>query len=150
MIDHCKKTAEIVKNTAVLINEKQEEKIDVNRVYATALLHDVARNFKFHAEKGGEILKGAGYTTVSEIINIHHNLTKVEENIITETELLYWADKRLKDTEIVSVEQRFKEAKAKCNGYEATKRMEQRFRSAKAIEEKIVALIGEDPYACRD
>lgn len=145
VIDHCKTTAQYVKTIGEEINQKQSEKINIERVYASALLHDVARNFKFHAEKGGEILKGAGYTVMAQSIAIHHNLVDVDEGFVTEDELLYWVDKRLKGSEIVPLAQRFKEAKAKCNGYEAAKRMEQRFESAKKIEAKIIALLGDDP-----
>lgn len=145
VIDHCKMTAQYVKTIGQQLNEKQEEKINTDRVYASALLHDVARNFKFHAEKGGEILKGAGYPVMAQSIAIHHNLIDVAQGCVTEDELLYWVDKRLKGDSIVSLEQRFKEAKAKCSGYEAAKRMEQRFQSAKAIEQKIIDILGADP-----
>ncbi len=145
VIDHCKLTAEYCKNVGKEINEKQKEQININRIYASALLHDVARNFKFHAEKGGEILKGAGYTVMAQSVAIHHNLIDVKDDTVTEDELLYWVDKRLQGTEIVSLEERFKKAKAKCNGYEAVKRMEQRFESARKIEAKIIQILGEDP-----
>ena len=145
VLDHCKLTAEYCRKIAEQLNEKQKEQIDVNRVYASALLHDVARNFKFHAEKGGEILKGAGYTVMAQTVAIHHNLIDVADGYVTEDELLYWVDKRLQGTEIVSLAERFKKAKAKCNGYEATKRMEQRFESAKKIESKITEILGKNP-----
>lgn len=145
VIDHCKLTAQYVKTIGEMLNEKQIQQINTDRVYASALLHDVARNFKFHAEKGGEILKGAGYPVMAQSVAIHHNLIDVAEKEVTEDELLYWVDKRLAGTEVVSLVHRFKNAKAKCNGYEATKRMEQRFESAKKIEAKIIEILGEDP-----
>jgi uncharacterized protein len=87
-----------------------------NLVLAGALLHDIAktpclRNRCDHAEHGREICLKLGYPEVAEVVREHvilceFSLIRYNKGIFLAKELVYYADKRVRHHEIVSLEER--------------------------------------------
>jgi len=85
-------------------------------VIAGALLHDIAKtpclkNHCDHARAGAEICMELGYPEVAPIVAEHvvlrdHNPARYQQGIFSATEIIYYADKRVRHEEIVSLEQR--------------------------------------------
>ncbi len=85
-------------------------------VLAGALLHDIAKtpcleNRCDHAKQGRDICLKLGYPEVAEVVREHVILTEFSlarycEGIFLAKELVYYADKRVRHEEIVSLEER--------------------------------------------
>ncbi len=105
-IEHMKCVAEFAKKISLLLNEKGWN-LNINHIYAGAILHDVAKGEKHHAAKGAKIVEGFGYKCLSEIINEHMELKT--EYKIGEKEIVYLCDKLIKGITLVTLNERFAE-----------------------------------------
>lgn len=90
--------------------------VDHALLEAACRLHDIARNQPDHARAGADILAREGYPEVGALAALHHDLP---ETASTEAALLYLADKLVRGTERVSLEQRFAASREKCRTPEA-------------------------------
>lgn len=83
----------ILKETGYYLNQPALE--------AAALLHDIVKGEKNHAQKGAKLLKEMGYEEVGYILSSHTDIEVDEEGKITENEILYLADKLVKEDKII-------------------------------------------------
>jgi molybdenum cofactor cytidylyltransferase len=132
--------------------ENQNPTLDMNLVYAGALLHDIRRKEANHAATGARYLLSLGFPKVANIVTQHMDLTEPLADHLTEAQIVYFADKLCKGDNIESnfdYSSRFKEkirvtphAKTKIvKRYEHTKRIQARIekisgRSVKSILQK--------------
>lgn len=131
--------------TALEIGERLLESgisLDLDLIRAGALLHDIARAEEEHPKKGAQWLRKEGYPRVADIILCHHDLPARERpEIPGEAEVIYLADKCVKGTEEVSLEERFEASRRKCmmqkNAGEALKAHGRRYREELGIRQKI-------------
>ena len=89
---------------------------DERQVIAGALLHDIAKTPCLesgcdHAARGAEICRQHGYPDIARIVEEHvilgeHDPERYKNGIFTAGEIVYYADKRVRHTEIVSLEER--------------------------------------------
>ena len=89
---------------------------DEKLVIAGALLHDIAKtpcldNGCDHAALGAEICLRHGYPEVAQIVKEHvilgeHDPARYKNGLFTAGEIVYYADKRVRHAEIVSLEER--------------------------------------------
>lgn len=89
---------------------------DRSLVAAGALLHDIAktpclRNGCDHAREGAEICRQLGYPEIASIVGEHVVLKSHDEKlwsrgVFSAGEIIYYADKRVRHEEIVSLEDR--------------------------------------------
>jgi putative nucleotidyltransferase with HDIG domain len=87
-----------------------------NLVLAGALLHDIAKtpcleNGCDHARQGRDICLELGYPEVAEVVREHvilteFSITRYDNGNFLAKELVYYADKRVRHDEIVSLEER--------------------------------------------
>ncbi|RYD01615.1 hypothetical protein N752_28990 [Desulforamulus aquiferis] len=82
-------------------------------VLSAALLHDLARGEKNHAQVGAERLRRLGYPEVAEIVAIHMDLPVNSEQVFSEASIVYLADKLVKEDKIISLERRLRETSHK-------------------------------------
>lgn len=85
-------------------------------IVAGALLHDIAktpclRNGGDHAMAGAEICTELGFPEIARIVGQHviltdHDPARYERGVFSATEIIYYADKRVRHEEIVSLEDR--------------------------------------------
>jgi putative nucleotidyltransferase with HDIG domain len=85
-------------------------------IAAGALLHDIAKtpclkNGCDHARAGAEICRNLGYPEIAVIVEEHvllkeHNFLRYRTGVFTAAEIIYYADKRVRHEEIVSLEDR--------------------------------------------
>lgn len=116
--------------------------LDLDLLRAAALLHDIARTEPGHARIGGEWLTELGYPEVGEIIAAHHEMPDSAENRVSESAVLYLADKQIRGTCRVTVDSRFAESRKKCVTPEAQNAHERRYRQAKRVETLILSAVG--------
>lgn len=106
-------------------------------ITAAALLHDIARAEKDHAQIGAEWIGREGYPMVAEVIEYHHFLSNDEEKKITEKTIVYLADKKISGCRRVSVEERFDKSKNKCTTLIGKANHRLAYLQAKKIEARI-------------
>lgn len=135
IIAHMKKTAEMAETLKPRLEEK---KLDWDLIKKAALLHDMLRTERLHALKGADALRKEGYYEIAELVEQHHDLEIKEDAPLTEAEILFYADARIMEDQIVSVEERYRASYMKCRCAEAYKKHEALYRKAKMIEKKIL------------
>ena len=91
---------------------KQHHPLDFELIQSAALLHDITKTRSFktredHARTGGEYLADCGYPEIGELIRQHVKLDNYSaDGLISEGEMLNYADKRVLHDEIVALDRR--------------------------------------------
>lgn len=114
--------------------------LDNNLIECAALLHDLARLEHNHEALGAEYIKYLGYGELSEVIRQHSDLD--DENLIDESAILYLADKYIRDTDTVSISERFSGSCSKCMTPDGKAVHDRRLSSALRVEKKYMELKG--------
>lgn len=144
IVKHCKAVA----NIACSIGEKLLSKgrsVDVKKLKAAALLHDIGRMQNQHAKAGQKILKTLGYDEIADIISVHTDI-EIKNNIeITEAEIVYLADKLVIEDKYATLEERFRNSiDAYGENPKLYNKIKLRQRNAKIILDKINIITGEN------
>lgn len=116
--------------------------LDENLVLAAALLHDIARCEPNHALAGARLLEMRGYPLVAAVVESHMDIEVSEEQPLTESEVVYYADKMVRGNTLVSVNDRFGATLRKYkNDPQASEAVLNRMRQAERIKRKIEVVI---------
>ena len=111
------------------------------RVMQACLLHDLCRAEKQHARVSAEVIRKEGYPAIAALVAVHHQTAYSEREAqgpLTEAELLFYADKRVQEDVLVSVEERFRESRKKCRSPEACAHHDAMLAKTLKIEKKII------------
>lgn len=114
------------------------------RVMKACLLHDLCRAEKQHARVSAEAIRKEGYPGIAALVAVHHQAAYSEREAqgpLTEAEILFYADKRVQEDKLVSVEERFRESRKKCRTSEAYAQHDAMLAKTLKIEEKIRRLL---------
>ena len=109
--------------------------IDKYKIYAAALLHDIAKAYPEHPETGARWLRLLGHTGIADIVADHMDLPEEKLGYLNESLIVYLADKQVQGERRVTIEERFaaKREKFKDNP-EALEGVERRYQLAKRAE----------------
>ena len=109
--------------------------IDKHKIYAAALLHDIAKAYPEHPETGAGWLRLLGHTGIADIVADHMDLPEEKLGYLNESLIVYLADKQVQGERRVTIEERFaaKREKFKDNP-EALAGVERRYQLAKRAE----------------
>jgi len=120
--------------------------MDLDKVAAAGLLHDVARGMPDHALAGADLLRRAGFSGVADTVAGHMDLEGGAGGEVTEREVLYLADKYVRGAEVVSLEERFSAKERRFAGDpQALAGLAARREKALALRHKMAAILGERP-----
>jgi uncharacterized protein len=145
---------EVTKVALFLSSEliKRGQRIDLCLVEAASLLHDIAKTTclktkEDHTESGYHLLKEIGYERVGEIVAQHVWLKREgDPSSVTEEEVVNYADKRVRHDQIVSLEERFMDLKARYGkdqrSIDYLERME---KAILGVEDKIFFMLNRHP-----
>jgi hypothetical protein len=92
---------------------RNKQPLDMDLLRASCLLHDVGKypcildGTRCHDVRGEQILEGEGYPAVARVVVQHVILRSDIEDGIKEEHVVYYADKRVVNYDIVGVEERF-------------------------------------------
>ncbi|MCD6137678.1 MAG: HD domain-containing protein [Deltaproteobacteria bacterium] len=117
MLPHIVRHTRVVTDVALFIANKLNDSgqhLDIALVEAGALLHDITKTISIttgedHAQTGYELIASLGYPEVADIVRQHVRLgpVKYDPDVVTEAELVNYADKRVKHDKVVSLKDRF-------------------------------------------
>lgn len=113
-----------------------------NLIAAAALLHDIARAEKEHAQIGADWINREGYPLVAEVIEFHHLLSSYDEERITEKTIVYLADKKVSGCERISIEERFNKSRKKCTTLVGKVKHRLAYLQAKKVERLLEETMG--------
>lgn len=137
---HMKAVAEVAFKIGQALEDCGEE-LDLELLYAAALLHDIKRDNKNHAKVAHDFLKKLGYKKISDIVLEHMDIINIFDGRVSEKEILYLADKLVKDNKVVGICCRFEEA-FKNSDIEVIKEVNVRFNNAIKIMNKVEKITG--------
>lgn len=81
--------------------------INLSRIRAAAMLHDIAKGRPDHAREGATLLSGMGFSGIADIVASHMDIDFPENAALTDREIVYLADKLIKGDSLVSLSDRF-------------------------------------------
>jgi CTP:molybdopterin cytidylyltransferase MocA len=114
--------------------------LDKNLIQAAALLHDIKRKEKNHAQVGSRFIKSLGFPQVAGIVAEH--MTIEPGDLITEKEIVYFADKLCNGVRVeADYAQRFADKIKQTPG--AENRIFQRYEAMQQIQARIEAAAGQ-------
>ena len=118
MLPHIREHCHMVSRVALaLANEliKNGEQLNLAEIEAAALLHDITKTKSIHsrenhAETGAHLLLSLGYERIAQIVNAHISVPAMDaDGRVTEEEVVNYADKRVRHSSVVSLDQRFED-----------------------------------------
>lgn len=138
VIRHMRKVAEVADQ---LMDGIPMPGLNRVRVMKACLLHDLCRAEKEHARVSAEAIRKEGYPAIAALVAGHHEAAYSEREAqgpLTEAEILFYADKRVQEDVLVSVEERFRESRKKCRSPEACAKHDAMLAKTLKIEKKIL------------
>jgi uncharacterized protein len=158
MLDHIKEHSIVVEKVASLIARslvEAGEELSLRKVTAGALLHDIAKTSclgtgQDHAAKGEEICLQNRLDEIAEIVGQHVHLRGYSPTSpVVEKEIVYYADKRVNDNRVVSLEERLNYLLVRYGRNEKAihRLIKENFELCKAMEKKLFAKLAFTPDA---
>lgn len=155
VVAHSKVVAKAAKAIARELAEKGV-KVSVERVFAAALLHDIAKLEKNargewkprhdHARKGAQILRKEGLAEIALIAERHVAESGDEVPKSWEEITVFYADKRVEWDQLASIEERFAALKRRYGSRAgAVERLDEVWPFVKKVEKKIFGKLGRKP-----
>lgn len=145
VIRHC----EAVSRTAVLIGAELNRcgyELDLSLLAAAGWLHDMMRLKEDHGVRAAEELRRLGCDAVADVIRVHMRYQlDPEKPRVTETDLLCFADRLVKEDRYVGLDERMEYIIEKSRQYhdpEAEPRIRRSFQRTKVFQKKIEDVIG--------
>lgn len=116
------------------------QRLNTRILYFASLLHDIKRTEggQIHPEAGAKYLEKQGYLELAPLVRMHHDPEVYRPGgVPSEAEILYYADKLVKGSRLVSLEERFGESLKKSTTDEAKYMHALRRQAAEGIAKKL-------------
>jgi putative nucleotidyltransferase with HDIG domain len=140
--DHCRVVSKVAHHLAHALSAA-DAAIDNELVRTVALLHDIARTRKNHAEAGAHILTELGFDRLAPIVGTHMDLDVRQGQPLDEAQVVFLADKLVDGTRCVDMEQRFDRQMEKYSGdRSAMGVISRRYDTARYIRAKVERITG--------
>jgi len=161
MLDHIRDHSIMVEKVASLIARglvEAGENLSLRKVTAGALLHDIAKTpclgtGQDHAAKGEEICLQNRLDEIADIVGQHVHLRDYgRSSPIAEKEIVYYADKRVNEDQVVSLEERLDYLLDHYgkNQRDLQRLIRENFELCKALEKKLFAKLHFNPDTLPD
>lgn len=142
VLRHCQVVAEVGRRLALKLNSKGWS-FNEELVYIGGLLHDLAKGKPNHSRRGKQLLRGQGFSLLSEIVASHMDLTVTKEYVLDEAGLVFLADKLVQCDQVVSLEERFRTALDKFYGNAELQDIVLRRRhTAEILSQQVTSILG--------
>ena len=108
-----------------------------DRIIKAALLHDILRVERGHARLGAEVLRREGYDEIAKLVEVHNDAVFSPDSELTDSDILWYSDKRVQDDCRVTLEERFRNSLKNCKTPEAIHKHSLRWQKALNIQKKL-------------
>lgn len=137
---HCRAVAEVALELAEALGK--EVQLDLRLLESAALLHDMAKTERDHADAGAGLLERWGYPEVAGLVRQHMDL-EAGTPLISEAAILYLADKLTRGESLYTLEEREAMAREKFAGDPgALEGMERRLGKAREVQCEVERITG--------
>ena len=106
---HCRAVAALTARMVRALNARGYG-LDSALCYSAALLHDLNRVQKHHAQVAADNLRSVGYNALAEIVARHNDSLELGEQVFTEANVVFLADKLVQETSFVTLDVRYAQA----------------------------------------
>lgn len=150
--DHSFKVEKVARVLTVGLR-KEGIGLSLEKVSAGALMHDIGKTMclgsnENHADKGKEICIENNFEEIADIVEEHIKLKSYNPDTeVSEKEIIYYSDKRVNHSEVVSLEKRLEyllERYAKNDDYLIGK-IKENFILCEKVEKKIFSILSFSP-----
>lgn len=140
---HCGAVADLAVEIGYALKKKGHF-LDLALIEKGALLHDVLRAEKHHAQAGATLLNKLGHYALAQVVGAHLDLPPEAKEALDERAIVFLADKMVIEDQRVGIEARFVYGLKKY-GVETTKgiKMRQRKADALAVAQRIKEIVEE-------
>ena len=107
VIAHCREVTRVACGIAEQLN-KHGYHLDLDLIRGAGLAHDVARTSEEHWNVGAEILRELGYDDEANIVQQHMSYQFKPVDRLTETDMVCFGDRLVKEHDYVGVDERFR------------------------------------------
>jgi uncharacterized protein len=149
--EHCRTVSRAALALAAELNNNGEA-LNLLEIEAAALLHDITKTKSLdtrenHAETGAHLLSSLGYGRIAQIVNAHISIPDIDAGgRVTEEEVVNYADKRVRHSTVVSLDQRFEDLMQRYGrSSESQHHIMQMKIKTRAVEDKIFSRISRSP-----
>lgn len=140
---HGRAVAEVAVTLAAAINRHNNRRLDLELCRVCGWLHDLAKGHPDHETEGARWLEVLGFERAAAIVAAHKDLEWTPEMGIGERELVHLADKLVRGSRLVRIEERFEE---KLTLYrdnpQAVRAIRSRYRVAQQLAAAVEAAMG--------
>jgi CTP:molybdopterin cytidylyltransferase MocA len=139
---HCRRVAEVAVHIGQTLAASNVP-LDIRRIEAAALLHDISKGEKNHAAAGARKLSDMGFSGIADIVSTHMDISVSGAASPTEAEVVYLADKLVRGDALVPLDVRFRHKLAKY-GHDPSARIaiQKRRANAEAILDRMEQSVG--------
>ncbi|MBE0582869.1 MAG: NTP transferase domain-containing protein [Desulfofustis sp.] len=131
---------------AVAIGRRLQQhghELDLDLIFNAALLHDIAKGTAPHELRGGRLLKELGLGDLADIVAAHRDIAPPVSGSLTEKEVVGLADKLVRGSQPVTVQERFADKLARYGtNQKACRAIRTRLEKALALQEEVERRIG--------
>lgn len=109
VLHHSRRVAEVAHGLGTAVHLAGHE-LDLALIWAAAMLHDIAKGHRRHATVGGAWLAQLGLCRIAAVVSAHTDPEPIEAGSLTEKQIVYLADKLVRQDKRVTLEERFEAA----------------------------------------
>ncbi|HHY91105.1 MAG TPA: NTP transferase domain-containing protein [Clostridiales bacterium] len=147
VIAHGKKVAEVAAMIGIALKQKGCF-LNLHQIVCAGLLHDIAKGRPDHAKAGAAmVLQFLNNPKIAEIVGSHMELGDRDVTVLDEVALVYLADKLVRGTKVVSLEERLQATLEKFKGDpSAVPFAVARIQKAEQLKEQVEKILGINLY----
>ena len=140
---HGRAVAEVATTLAGALNRQNNRGLDLELCRVCGWLHDLAKGHPHHEAEGARWLEELGFERAASIVAAHKDLDWTPEMGIGERELVHLADKLVRGSRLVRIEERFEEKLSLYrNDPEAVRAIRRRYQAALQLAAAVEAAMG--------
>lgn len=141
---HGRAVAEVAMALGEAVNRHGGRGLDLELCRVCGWLHDIAKGHPRHEEEGARRLRELGFAQAAAIVAAHRDLDWTTGMAINEREIVHLADKLVRGSRIVTIEQRFEEKLALYqDDPEAVRAIRSRYDQALSLAAAVEAAMGQ-------
>lgn len=148
--DHCRavaRAAGVLARALTAAAPQMLSDMDPALAEAAGLLHDVAKGRPGHEEQGALLVSRHGFCALGPAIAAHRDLGPPADGRPTERDAVFLADKFVRGTQVLPLEERYREKLERWGGDPEVRRaIEGRLGRARAVRDQAQGLAGTDLY----
>lgn len=142
VIDHSRVVGQLARLLAVHLRMAGME-LNLDLIVAAGYLHDLAKGGPDHAREGSRVLAALGYPRVAEIVASHMDILPATGSL-TESNLIYLADKLVDGDQLMSLEDHFGKTERRfADSSEIRKAVRKRLNHAQLIRRAVEKRLGQ-------